>query len=242
MRRDNKVLDRLSETVRELDLQPGDRLPAERQLASQLMVSRNTLRNTLRMLEARGLVRIRRGSGTFLRTRLIGMAVEALEIPPNPDKLIADQFEAAFMFLPVMASQCAVRIGERQLDELQRCNIALSKSLFQDSPGIAWRECLSFFHLMALGTGNEFVVRTVEQICSTDFSSRTLLSKVGREERERIFAGHVKILHALRERDPDLSARQTEEYVLCLCLIIEEYEQIKMTDLLFRAMRQREEQ
>ncbi|MBI9080357.1 MAG: FadR family transcriptional regulator [Pseudodesulfovibrio sp.] len=241
MGREDKILERLSEIIRELDLEPGSRLPAERKLASQLEVSRNTLRNTLRMLEARGLVRIRMGSGTYLRTRLLtGMAQDALNLPHNPDKLLADQFEAAFMFLPVMATQCAVRIGERQLAELQQCNISLSRSLFAEEPEMVWSECLNFFHLMALGTGNEFVVRTVEQICSTDMSAHKLLSKIEREEREKIFAGHVKILHALRERNQEGVARLTEDYVLCLCRIIEEYEQVKMTDMLFKAMRGRE--
>src|SRR5438477_6557577 len=47
-------------------LRPGDRLPAERELASQIGVSRPTVRAGLHALAAMGVVRSRHGSGTFI--------------------------------------------------------------------------------------------------------------------------------------------------------------------------------
>src|SRR6187455_2992067 len=47
-------------------LRPGDRLPAERDLAQQIGVSRPTVRAGLRALAAMGVVRARHGSGTYI--------------------------------------------------------------------------------------------------------------------------------------------------------------------------------
>ncbi len=47
-------------------LHSGDRLPTERELASRLGVSRPTVRAGLRKLSTLGVVRSRRGSGTFI--------------------------------------------------------------------------------------------------------------------------------------------------------------------------------
>ena len=242
MGRERIIVERLSEVIRSHRLQPGDRLPAERKLAPALGVSRNTLRNTLRMLEARGFVRIRKSSGTYLHTRFMNTAMETLELRPNPQKLVADRFEAAFLFLPIVAEECALRIGERQLAELQQCNMALSKSLFGGAAERVWVESLNFFHLMALGTGNEFVVRMVEQICTTDISADGLIFKLAHQEREKLFAYHVKILHALRMRDSEEAAWLTRDYVLHLGKYIEEHEHIQMRDRVYRAIREREEE
>lgn len=46
-------------------LEPGDRLPAERELATRFQTSRNSMREALRQLQALGLVEIRHGSGIY---------------------------------------------------------------------------------------------------------------------------------------------------------------------------------
>ena len=53
---------------------PGTRLPAERQLAQSLKVSRSSLREALSALELRGLLEIRLGSGAYVRRRATGPA------------------------------------------------------------------------------------------------------------------------------------------------------------------------
>ncbi|MFE2737048.1 FadR/GntR family transcriptional regulator [Streptomyces sp. NPDC056721] len=58
------VLEQLSTLVEQM--QPGDRLGSERELAEQLGVSRVTIREVLRTLEGMGKVDIRRNSGTFV--------------------------------------------------------------------------------------------------------------------------------------------------------------------------------
>ncbi len=63
-----QIEDRVAEAIAAGDLEPGDRLPPERELAGQLGVSRMTLRQALQTLERRGLVRrtVGRHGGTFV--------------------------------------------------------------------------------------------------------------------------------------------------------------------------------
>lgn len=57
----------LEEGIRSGALPPGDRLPAEEELARRFEVHRNTIRRVLYRLREKNLVRIEQGSGTFVR-------------------------------------------------------------------------------------------------------------------------------------------------------------------------------
>jgi GntR family transcriptional regulator, transcriptional repressor for pyruvate dehydrogenase complex len=57
------VIFQVEEAITDGRLQPGDRLPPERELAQQLQVSRASVREALRVLEAFGIVTARRGRG-----------------------------------------------------------------------------------------------------------------------------------------------------------------------------------
>lgn len=58
-----EVQDAIKELIYERHLKPGDPLPTEHELAETLGVSRNSLREALKVLEATGVVVIRRGYG-----------------------------------------------------------------------------------------------------------------------------------------------------------------------------------
>lgn len=63
-----QIVERVKDAIRSGQLTVGRRLPAERQLTEQLNVSRVTVRDALRILEARGLIEIRVGAhgGAFV--------------------------------------------------------------------------------------------------------------------------------------------------------------------------------
>lgn len=62
-----EIIIQLSQAIIEGDFKPGDKLPSEAELCEQLGVGRNSLRESIRMLNAMGVVETKRGQGTFLR-------------------------------------------------------------------------------------------------------------------------------------------------------------------------------
>ena len=60
------VVNRITDAVMSGKLHPGDRLPTELQLAEMLGVSKNTVREAIKVLVAYGVVEIRRPEGTFI--------------------------------------------------------------------------------------------------------------------------------------------------------------------------------
>lgn len=242
MGKKDKALEKLGQVIQDLELKAGDRLPPERRLVEVLDISRNTLRSILHSLEARGLVNIRPGSGCYLRVGVSAAHDNPLDLNLSPEKAMADQLEAAYMIMPMIAEHAADRIGERHLEELNQCSVNISRSIFQKSAERVWSESLTFFRLIAVGTGNDFLVRTVEQVCSADMPAYDFFFTMRREEREAIFADHIKLLHALRARDGEWARSITANYFLRMSNILEERGQVPMTDLVFRSLREKVEQ
>jgi GntR family transcriptional repressor for pyruvate dehydrogenase complex len=64
----NRVTEQIEALIVEGLLQPGQRLPSERELADQFGVSRTVVREAVRGLVAKGLLEVRPGSGTLIRS------------------------------------------------------------------------------------------------------------------------------------------------------------------------------
>ncbi len=62
-----QVADQIGDLIRSGEFEPGQRLPAERDLAKSLGVSRPVVREAMVALEIAGLVEVRTGSGAYVR-------------------------------------------------------------------------------------------------------------------------------------------------------------------------------
>lgn len=86
------IVDQIKQLIRDGSLKPGDRLPNERDLCQQLGVSRVTVREALRVLEATGLIKVRLGAqgGSFLTS-------------PSPE-LVGENLANLLSLSPITAS------------------------------------------------------------------------------------------------------------------------------------------
>ena len=66
------ILAQLETMILEGSLKPGQKLPAERELAKQFDVSRPSLREAIQKLEAKNLVTRRQGGGTYVSDEILG--------------------------------------------------------------------------------------------------------------------------------------------------------------------------
>lgn len=62
-----KISDAIYNYIRLNNLQPEDKLPSERDMAAMLQTSRNSVREALRILEDRGMIYVKTGSGVFIK-------------------------------------------------------------------------------------------------------------------------------------------------------------------------------
>ncbi|QSP93944.1 FadR family transcriptional regulator [Marinobacter salinisoli] len=96
----------------------GERLPVESELAEKLGVSRNTVREAVRVLAYSGMLETRQGDGTYVRaTKDSGDALKRISA-----SALADQMEVRIMLESEAAFLAA---GRRNAQDLQRMSDAL---------------------------------------------------------------------------------------------------------------------
>ncbi len=116
------IVEQIRHLMREEQLQPGDRLPSERELCTQFGVSRVTVREALRILESSGLVEIRVGAhgGAFVTAPSSRRVSEGLADLLTLSPLTAAQVtEARLVFELGVVPLAVERATEEDIAELR---------------------------------------------------------------------------------------------------------------------------
>jgi DNA-binding FadR family transcriptional regulator len=208
-----ETVERLLTAIKLGIVTPGSRLPAERDLAERLSVSRVTLREAIRALQQSGYVESRRGryGGTFVRPvlpKLTKAAARRLATQTGAD------LEDTLMLREVLevgaAEQAARRgIGERDAGHLTAC--------FEDCAGASdlaeYRRLDSRFHLaVAEVAGSASLTAAVAQV---RMRVNGFLDAIPVLERnvEHSEAQHVEVVEAILAGDGEGARRAMAEHL-----------------------------
>ncbi len=197
------VADRIRTHIDSEGLRAGARLPAERELALQLGVSRPTLREALIALEMEGRVEIRGGSGVYVSAVAADEAGGTSSLGESPAELM----EARVVIESAVVTLAAARVTGAGLQKLEQ---ALDVMREEHHAGKWPVEADRRFHLsIAEMTGNSVLM----DIAGTLFDGRhsPIAARMsGRVESTRTWqtalAEHEAIYRALEARNPQAAA------------------------------------
>ena len=192
-------------------LGPGARLPAERQLARQVGVSRPTVRAGLRTLAALGVVRSRRGSGTYIPEGPPTIGVEALTFVAALHRFTGDDVYEARRILEVGAAGLAAeRATPEQLATLADEVAGLFASMTERQVFLV--HDINFHRGIAAASGNPIVASLVEMVSALYYERRRATAEraVDRDLHAAADA-HRRIYQAVRARDVERARRAMNE-------------------------------
>jgi GntR family transcriptional repressor for pyruvate dehydrogenase complex len=114
------ILSQLEQMIVEGSLKPSQKLPPERELASQFEVSRPSLREAIQKLEAKGLVTRKQGGGTFVNDNLLsGLSDPLFELMSKNHETQFDLLEFRYGIEGMSAYYAAMRGTEADFDEIK---------------------------------------------------------------------------------------------------------------------------
>jgi GntR family transcriptional repressor for pyruvate dehydrogenase complex len=183
------------------DVEPGTRLPPERQLATSLGIGRSAVREALAALEILGIVDVRPGSGTYLRGSASELLPETLNwglmlTAPRTQDLIAVRSQ-----LEIFAARIATpAITEPQLRQLSYHLQAMRENIDSRSKFI---EADLKFHLqIAQAADNKVLLDLLQSIRSLlrVWVERGLQAD---EDAQLALDEHTRVYDAMITRDPD---------------------------------------
>ncbi|MBK0418907.1 FadR family transcriptional regulator [Leucobacter sp. CSA1] len=212
------VPDRLSVDLERLilegKLEPGERLPAERDLAAHLGVSRVSIRDALRELENRGLIDRRPGRGTIVLRpgERANLPDEVLGVVSSLRPELHDIMELRAIIEPPTARITAHRATPRDLAQLRELVEAMEVDVSKERYAELDR---AFHQAIAQYAHNPLLSLITEQIALQIAPSRANRYQT-RARRSASSVAHRRIYEAIAAGDGDLAEREARDHVLAI--------------------------
>jgi GntR family transcriptional repressor for pyruvate dehydrogenase complex len=206
-----EIANRLLKLIQEQELRPGDKLPAERNLARMMDVSRPVVREALRALAVMRVVDIRRGNGTYITSLEPTQLISHLDFVFSKDSVALVQLlEARRVVETGNVRLAALRITEGEVAELEDLLLSLANCI--DDPD-RFSELDIAVHDALYAAANNFLLLQFMNIAST--LGRVSRERTGglREVREAALRDHRRLLEALRAHDPDAAERAMRDHL-----------------------------
>lgn len=202
-----RALNGLIELIHEKNYQPGDKLPTEMELSEILGVSKNMVREALRILVSRNIVVIRQGAGTFLSEKQ-GVVDDPFGFVMIKDKrkLTEDILQIRSILEPPIAALAAQNGSEEEFEELKEILSELENTMEKREEYHEWDA--RFHQKIAECTHNMLMTNLIPVITE---GIGVFAKEVSKTEYEETLRSHRKICEAIVKRNA-MEAQQEMMY------------------------------
>lgn len=206
-----QVVEQIRALITSGQLHPGDRLPAERELAKQLGISRPSIRAGLRMLVARGVLKARHGSGTYVADGPPSLDSDQLSLLAELHGLTFDQmFEARRVLEVQVAGLAAERATAENLAAISEEVAEMYATL--DNPQQYLIHDIRFHRAIAAASANPILATLVEMVSAVMYDRRRETIGRAHDFKESVEM-HQRIYRAIRSRKPEEARATMHEHL-----------------------------
>lgn len=203
---------------------PGDRIPAEMELAGFMDVSRTTIREAVKILCSRNILEIRRGSGTFVCENP-GMPKDPLGSKEMDEAQLKNEiFEMSQLLEPQLVKLAARKADEESIVKMKKVDGEMTDMLarYRDGEFINsndFRKLDVLFHKTILdGCHNQMISKSARMFLATCIEWYQVWTDTDLDRMlESMEKYHPAIIQAIEEHDEEkayrLSMAHTQEII-----------------------------
>lgn len=197
-----RVIEKVKKMILSGELKPGEKLPPEREFAEKLEVSRNSVREAIRIMDMMGIVSSQQGSGNYVTCEFQKSITETMAMMFAMDQVNDKQISQVRYSLEVLAFTLALdRVREEDLAKMEECVEKLDKN--GDSKNNATLDKIIHYTL-ARASGNQLLIDILEA-CSGVFDILIEDMRYGilknENRKTELNECHRHLVDALREGD-----------------------------------------
>lgn len=193
----NQIEDELMKYILKEPIEIGQKIPNEFELAEMFGVGRSTVREAVKGLVSKGVLEVRRGSGTFvISTNSVENDPLGLSRQKDKYKLALELFEVRLMLEPEIAANAAKNASEEDLKQLKQLCDETEKMYLSGKNHIP--KDIDFHTCIAMCSKNE-VVEILIPIINT--AVMTFANLTHRTLMKETIETHRAITNAILERD-----------------------------------------
>jgi GntR family transcriptional repressor for pyruvate dehydrogenase complex len=197
-----RVIRRLVELIESGTLAPGAKLPGERDLSEQLQVSRGTVREAVQFVQALGLVEIRHGAGTFVRssTGRHELQAEWRRWTIRHADRVHDLLEVRKALEPFAAELAAARIEDEHLSALAEALREMEAAVERSDTTALVQADVAFHHAFCVAAGNAALLELADAMGQQLLQERGAVFGLPKRP-ARSLVEHREIYGAIRSGD-----------------------------------------
>lgn len=206
------AVEQIREHILGRGLEPGSKLPSERELVRMLGISRTSLREALRMLEIMGLVEVKPGKGAYVKALSADLFVPLTNWLPAHQETLRNHFEARLVLEPAAARLASQRAKRDDLAKMISALHSFQMS-FSEKDLVGMIEADIQFHgAIAAATANrtlKFLMDTMTRFLLEGWKATLRVEGRPRETARE----HQAIYEAIKHRDMESAGKAMEAHL-----------------------------
>lgn len=197
-----RAIEQIKAMIGEGRLEPGQRLPTERDLSAQLGISRSSMREAVRALTVLGVLEARHGSGIYVTQLQAGDLLETFGVVADLSRgqQLVELLEVRRVLESTATGLAAARITAEQLAVVSEHLAAMEAT---EDPEEILAHDLAFHRAIVAAAGNESMAAILDGLSSRTFRARVWRGYQEEGAFERTRREHARIHEALVARDPE---------------------------------------
>ena len=207
-----EIADQIERLILNKEIKLGDSLPPERELAAQLQVSRNILREAISTLVQKGLLEVRPGSGTYVARPSAEFLRDTLDffVLFNSSALL-DLVEARRSLEVEIAGLAAQRATSEDYQLLETYLDEMAAAI--DNPEAYVEADICFHEALATAAKNEILHLLLSSIRGALRRNITILARHHRLAVETAMQYHYRIAKAVHQQDVEEARLAMREHI-----------------------------